>query len=433
MSSTDPFKALGLKRSNATEADVKAAYARLLKVTRPEDDRAAFMALRQNFDAARRIAKGSDARRAEAQAQQDEGEDPAAVDTPPAPQPPAPAAEVKWYYDPALKWNFSDSPTGILIEKTIRWMLAGGPEPRAFAAEASEALIAGGVDGAAFRADVLTFIACAADPEETRHSTPLWQPLPTDPPDWLTPEVAAVLRDDLGLLRWRPSDAWRGRDFNAVREMLQEAPDAAEALPAPADIDAMIEREETAARGDAHGSYYDRQARRWVDRSPVSRAMEDLQAAFDRNMWDMIDVVRAILNREELQALDEFQDLDARLRQHICAATGWQSEAKHPVYPAWWRPQLARLLDTHFGWSHQFGRQMWQRQQYEWLHKVLARDIRIGSDTPQFREVAAAAHVPAPQPPSKYNLWAWTFRDPRNLLIAYLGYRAAQILWRLVV
>lgn len=52
--SSDPFKLLGLDRKTATDADVRRAYAERLKVTRPEDDRAGFMALRAAFEAARR-------------------------------------------------------------------------------------------------------------------------------------------------------------------------------------------------------------------------------------------------------------------------------------------------------------------------------------------------------------------------------------------
>jgi hypothetical protein len=51
--SSDPFQLLGLDRATATEADVRRAYAERLKVTRPEDDRAGFMALRAAFEHAR--------------------------------------------------------------------------------------------------------------------------------------------------------------------------------------------------------------------------------------------------------------------------------------------------------------------------------------------------------------------------------------------
>ena len=52
--SSDPFLFLGLDRKTATDADVRRAYAERLKVTRPEDDRDAFMTLRAAFEQARR-------------------------------------------------------------------------------------------------------------------------------------------------------------------------------------------------------------------------------------------------------------------------------------------------------------------------------------------------------------------------------------------
>jgi hypothetical protein len=51
--SSDPFTLLGLDRKTATEADIRKAYAERLKVTRPEDDRAAFIKLREAYERAR--------------------------------------------------------------------------------------------------------------------------------------------------------------------------------------------------------------------------------------------------------------------------------------------------------------------------------------------------------------------------------------------
>ena len=58
--SSDPFKLLGLDGKTATDADVRRAYAEQLKVTRPEDDRDGFMALRDAFERARQSVRWRD-------------------------------------------------------------------------------------------------------------------------------------------------------------------------------------------------------------------------------------------------------------------------------------------------------------------------------------------------------------------------------------
>jgi hypothetical protein len=312
VSLTDPFRALGLTRKTATEANVKAAYARLLKVTRPEDDRAAFMALRQAFESARVLARSQDRIRAEAA--QTPGDAPvtdvviadAAAPEPlsAAPQPVAktfPQPDVLWSHDSDLDWSFNNSPQGKLTHETIRWMVDGGPEADRFAARISEALIAAPeIDGAAYREELINYLAVAADPEGRRHKLAVWMPVPATRPDWLRDETIRVLRDDLGLLRTGPTGSWSARAYNTVLEMFGPAPDAPDAggsLPAPLNVETLFEREESEARKDTHGSFFDREKKAWVDMSPVAIAMRDLQAALDRNMWDLPQVCRAILAR----------------------------------------------------------------------------------------------------------------------------------------
>ncbi len=89
--SFDPFSLLGLDRKTASEADIRKAYAERLKLTRPEDNREGFMALREAFERARQEVRW----RTEYPEEQEEDED-AYEDMPmPASQPvpePAPSA-----------------------------------------------------------------------------------------------------------------------------------------------------------------------------------------------------------------------------------------------------------------------------------------------------------------------------------------------------
>lgn len=81
MSFEDPFRYFELSRKDATAADVKRAYAKRLKVTRPDDDPAEFMRLRKNFESALNSIKWRDEDRANGydDAYEDEEEDSDAV------------------------------------------------------------------------------------------------------------------------------------------------------------------------------------------------------------------------------------------------------------------------------------------------------------------------------------------------------------------
>lgn len=57
-SADDPWKALGLEAATASLPDVKRAYARLLKTSRPDQDPAGFMRLRAAYEAAQVLLKG---------------------------------------------------------------------------------------------------------------------------------------------------------------------------------------------------------------------------------------------------------------------------------------------------------------------------------------------------------------------------------------
>lgn len=441
MSSTDPFQILGLNRASATQADVKKAYARLLKVTRPEDDRDAFMRLRQAFDAARIMAKEKDAHAllapVPAAKSSDKTSDEISGETPPAPAPMA------WHYDKNLKWRFQNSPQGKLTEDTVRWMLKGGPDADMFAADVAERQIASpDIDANAYRLDVIAFIFQAADPDEISRDVPVWKPFKGTRPDWLSLDLIHTLHKDFQLLAVQPTGSYAARSINTLRTMFAAATADTTPQDDPLDVLDIFAKETHTQNKDAYGSYYDKQAKKWIDMSPVSRAMRDILAAFDKGMWDTADVCRNILAREDLQALEEFQSLDSQLRRYICQQTGNGSHSAAPVYPIWLRKSVILLLDDTFGWSRHYGRMRWEQQQYTWLHKVIARDRDVIGDVNQFQVVDTGPKagfgqkpaVAAPATPGtdfdKY--FAYLFGSPARLLVVYFGYRLTQFVWRLV-
>jgi hypothetical protein len=246
VSLTDPFKVLGLSRDTATQSDVKSAYARLLKVTRPEDDRAAFMELREAFEQARRTVP----------VQLPIAEAPAktSVETETGSQLIKPVRRIEWYYDDALNWNFDTSPKGKLSESVIRWMVACGPDAATRVPAFAEACIAlDKHDADAFLDQITEFIFAATDPEERRHTKPVWEPIEGARPAWLSDDLIRALANGIGLLQVRPMNAYTARSFNTVQALFASVLDR-NAAAAPVDVLEKFQHEQNEANKDDHGS-----------------------------------------------------------------------------------------------------------------------------------------------------------------------------------
>ncbi|WP_299729539.1 hypothetical protein [uncultured Tateyamaria sp.] len=428
---TDPFKLLGLNRATATEAEVKTAYAALLKTTRPEDDRAAFMALREAFTNARAIARGNDTRRA-AQPAPEISED--------RPEPaPTPVTPVKWTFHKHIGWRTADNAYGLLVKDTLEWMLGGGKDEDVFVAQVSERMIANeDIEEAHFRAELINYILAKGDTEHKGDHLPQWELFEITRPTWLNDTLMVVLANDLRLFESKPTDSYSARAYNVVLNLFQPVLDRANLagdVPDPVDAAGLFAEEQNAYGKDDHGSHFDRAEMKWKDMSPVGTAMQDIDAAIQRGLWDLPDQIKAILARDELQVIDEYQDLDNRLRAKICEATGQHSSDGELVYPSWLTRKLLVLLDDTFGWSRHHGRHTWERHQFSWLHRVIARNRKIQGDAPAFRaapDARFASHGARHRQPSESRgLWSIIYNKPMVLLAGYLGYRVLQIVLRL--
>ena len=432
----DPFDVLGLDRTTATEEAVKASYAALLKKTRPEDDREAFMALRNAFSQARAVAKGNDAMRA--------------AEPEPRPAPPDTVelsgtselqpeeAPAKWIHDEVLDWSFADNPQGELLKDTLTWMVGGAQDGAKHFSDIAERLLSDAtIDEPFFRQEIINFIVAKADKDHEQDYVREWEVFDVAHPDWLTPDVMRHLAHDLRLFKDRPNVSWAARNYNVALKLFAPVLDtpAKDFDPiVPVDAARIFADEQDKQFEDGHGSYFDREAMIWRDKSPVGQAMHDIQEAIAQHLWDLPDRLRAIFSRDELQVIDDFQQLDSRLRNLICTETGWHTQSRRPVYPEWLTKKVVLLLDDTFGWSRHYGRQGWERQQFDWLHKVISRDRRMDHGQRSFRAAQTAIPIP-PQPRDTEPSFLWvTLRffvnKPIWLLATYSGYRILQTLLR---
>ncbi len=108
--SSDPFDLLGLDRATATEADVRRAYAERLKATRPEDDRAGFMALRAAFEHARESVRWRGQYGEDDPYEDYEEEDPGSAGAAPASTPADDGGDLTFAADPEPEPDYAPEP-----------------------------------------------------------------------------------------------------------------------------------------------------------------------------------------------------------------------------------------------------------------------------------------------------------------------------------
>ncbi len=260
MSSHDPFAFFGLSRKEATEADIKKAYAERLKTTRPEDDREKFMALRTAFDQAR----------AESRWRDEYGED-----------------EEFYEEEEALSDLEESSPQTSGLNVSIE----------------------------------------AQDAERVGD---LVEPLSDE-----TTEVVTSVG---------PPQPEQGEWVEQVAEG------------APAETD------------------------------PVLIAMDDIRALTKQPFaGTSFDPWLAILNRDELQTIDEYQHLSQALRWFVCDETGMNAEDGKITLPHWLTMNVFKALCEHYGWHVTQNRDHWVIIQTDWLRRLdqaLTKEVKQGNAIP---------------------------------------------------
>jgi hypothetical protein len=415
---TDPFEILGIKEIGATAASVKKAYSVKLKVTRPDDDPEGFMALRDAYNQAKN----------RVQWLQNVAATDDLDDTKDSDQTQEKPEEIKYRYDKKLDFHFNSSPSGKLIEKTMRWILeekAANPD-RFFDELIEMPAFSNKPDFEIFKTFLMGRIFFDAGGEDDRYSDddsfieePVYKTV-----SWLNDATILRLHEIFNHLGQDPKQEWDARQLNCIKQLFEPVllkHGAIQSLSKPYDIVDYRAKEIEGHHKDEHGSYYDRKKHTWVDMSPVGLAMRDIEELI-KIPWENAsdDAWRNILGRDTLQALDEFQDLDARLRQFLCQKTGLHQGKDEPYMPAWLSKAVVLLLDDTFGWGHQTGRQMWEHDQYRWLHQI----IEVYRDAPN----AENFHISWEKIDRNsfaflgYQPMAW-YVKAENILYLYFGYR----------
>lgn len=442
MSLTDPFKVLGLKSTDASEADVKRAYAKRLKQTRPDDDPEGFMELRNAFTHARNIARANDTNDADAQKIKNsivvEPEQSPQTDQSDLARETAaevPKEEIRYWYDETLNYHFDSSPYGSLVEQVVRWKMSEVPRDpdRRFSDLATAIVLRDPAMFRQFQEFLLNTIFWDSLTDNDFDDSGLEATPSVTRPDWLTDDTILALQKHFDLLGYIPEELWQGHRINAVIAMFTPVLTEHGLLavrPRMHDTLDLFEKQETKQHSDDHGSYFDRDQKKWIDKSPVSQAMCDITDLIKSKPWGAPAADwQLILERNDLQMIDEHRDLDSRLVHYICEETGFWSGETLPSKCGWLTKEVVLILDDTFGWGHQFGRQMHERKQYDWLHQIIGQHRQLPKtnqgfkqQAKDFKQQAIASRAPAQHDNGLALLFDWLFR-PWSLFAVYIGIR----------
>jgi len=110
---------------------------------------------------------------------------------------------------------------------------------------------------------------------------------------------------------------------------------------------------------------------------PVDTAMDDITALVASPFaGGSFAPWQAIIEREELQTIDNYQIFSDRLRSFICEETGLydeldeQDNAPMMRFPSWLSVPVLKGLGDTFGWHKQHSRQYWIRSENDWIAKL---------------------------------------------------------------
>lgn len=128
---------------------------------------------------------------------------------------------------------------------------------------------------------------------------------------------------------------------------------------------------------------------------PVDVALEDIrQLANQPFAGGAFSPWREIIERDELQPIDEYQRLSEYLRGYICEEAGLYAEGDRHKLPNWLTLNVFNGLTSYFGWLNQPSNDYWVREQIDWLLKIEHHLNRPDADIEKDRKLKNKGHTP---------------------------------------
>lgn len=104
---------------------------------------------------------------------------------------------------------------------------------------------------------------------------------------------------------------------------------------------------------------------------PVDVAMDDIDTLMKNPFaGGSMEPWQTILDRDDLQTIDAYQQMSQRLRWRLCTDTGFGEDPQVLKVPAWLTMPVFKGLCEHFGWHKQQSREYWVMQQQNWLRTI---------------------------------------------------------------
>lgn len=172
---------------------------------------------------------------------------------------------------------------------------------------------------------------------------------------------------------------------------------------------------------------------------PVQQAMDDIAAlAKSPFAGSSFAPWQAIIDRDDLQTIDNYQMFSDRLRTFICEETGLYDEPEEGTdiptmrFPNWLTVTVLKGLGNTFGWHKQHTRHYWHRSENDWIAKLGIEYAKPGHPAERKAKTAASRNrvmgggaERTPLPPHSSGGQVYTERK-RNVLI-YWGWIALRV------